>query len=295
MRNQEWDSALAQLYPLNFRQLVFCFFSCDAVDGKTALGIVDKAEILASLLDGDHVHEAGRVGGVGPYFAVDFDEALHDNSFGFAGVEGILQTGERERAFVSQNSRAGLPGKWRYSPITNEDDKGHAVPQSMWTWRWTRGIGTGQFVQEPVRWRTETLLVLLPVWRYRYQRCFVEHKLQLNSPRSYTYGPRPIAAVLLNQLLLKFFSDRRDLDHIKGSVERQLVSEALSWRQVLLSSISPPLFPCSKARRPPSFLQTLIFASIAAILGPHYSPNPFLKFDPPAEISFLKYICIDCI
>lgn len=92
MRNQEWDSALAQLYPLDLCQLVFRLFSCDSVDGKPALGIVDKTEVLASLFNGDDVHKACRVGGIGPYFAVDFDEALHNDGFGLATVEGILQS-----------------------------------------------------------------------------------------------------------------------------------------------------------------------------------------------------------
>ena len=65
------------------------------MDCETAFGIVDKAEILAGLLDGDDIHEAGGVGGIGSYFAVDFDEALHHDGFGFAGVEGILQSRER--------------------------------------------------------------------------------------------------------------------------------------------------------------------------------------------------------
>ena len=60
------------------------------MDGKAAFGIVDQAEVFTSLFDRDNVHEAGRIGRVGADFAIDFDEALHDDGFGFAGVEGIL-------------------------------------------------------------------------------------------------------------------------------------------------------------------------------------------------------------
>lgn len=90
MRNQEWDPSFAQLYPLDLAQLVFRLFSSDAVDGETALGIVDKSEVFPCLLDGDDVHEASRVRYIGSDFSVDFDEALHDNGFGFARVESIL-------------------------------------------------------------------------------------------------------------------------------------------------------------------------------------------------------------
>ena len=92
VRNQEWDPSLAQLHPLDLAKLVFGLLSLDAVDGETALGIVDEAEVLAGLIDGDDVHEASGVGGVGADFGVDFDEALHQDGVGLAGVEGILQT-----------------------------------------------------------------------------------------------------------------------------------------------------------------------------------------------------------
>ena len=91
MRNQEWYPPLAQLHPLHLAQLVLRLFGRDAVHGEAALGVVDEAEVLARLLDADHVHVAGGVGGVGAHFAVDFDEALHYDGFGFAGIEGIFE------------------------------------------------------------------------------------------------------------------------------------------------------------------------------------------------------------
>ncbi len=91
MCDQERDAALAQLYPLDLAELVLCLLFGDAVDGEAALGVVDEAEVLARLLDADDVHEAGWVGGIGAHFAVDLDEALHHDRFGFAGVEGVLE------------------------------------------------------------------------------------------------------------------------------------------------------------------------------------------------------------
>lgn len=92
MRNQEWDSALAQLNPLDLCQLVFRLFRSNAVDGETALGIVDETEVLSCLLDRDDIHKACGIRGVGADLAVYFDEALHDDGLGFAGVESILQS-----------------------------------------------------------------------------------------------------------------------------------------------------------------------------------------------------------
>ena len=91
MRNQEWDAALAQLHALDLAQLVFGLLGRDAVHGEAALGVVHQPEVLARLLDRDDVHEAGRVGDVGADLAVDFDQPLHDDRFGFARVEGVLQ------------------------------------------------------------------------------------------------------------------------------------------------------------------------------------------------------------
>lgn len=90
MRDQEWDSAFAQLNSLDFAQLVLCLLGLDSVDGETALGVVDKTEMLASLLDANDVHEAGWVCGIGTDLAINLDQALHDNCLGLARIEGIL-------------------------------------------------------------------------------------------------------------------------------------------------------------------------------------------------------------
>lgn len=137
MRNQEWDSTTAELDTLDLAELVLGLLVLDAVDGEAALGVVDEAEVLASLLDGDDVHEAGGVGDVGADLAVNLNEALHHDGLGLAVVEGILQ------------------------PVADEDDQGHAVPELVRTGRGTGGVDTREFVEQPVRRRAEALLVLL--------------------------------------------------------------------------------------------------------------------------------------
>lgn len=139
MRDQEWDSALAQLHSLDFAELVFCLLSLDTVDGETSLGVVNQTEVLAGLLDADNIHETCWVCGVGANLAVDLDQTLHNDGLGLTGVESILET------------------------VSDEDDKWHAVSKLVWTSGRTRSIGTGQFVQEPVVWRAQALLVLLSI------------------------------------------------------------------------------------------------------------------------------------
>lgn len=137
MRDQEWDSTTSKLDALDLAQLVLGLLGLDSVDGESTLGIVDEAEVLAGLVDGDDVHEARGVGGVGADLAVNLDQALHQDGLSLAVVEGILEA------------------------VSDEDDQGHAVAELVRTGRGLGSVGTGQFVKQPVRWGTKALLVLL--------------------------------------------------------------------------------------------------------------------------------------
>jgi len=139
MRNQEWDSTTAELDALDLAELVLGLLLLDAVDGEAALGIVDEAEVLASLVDRDDVHEAGGVGHVGADLAVNLDEALLHDGLGLAVVEGILEA------------------------VADEDDQGHAVAELVRTGGRAGGIDARQLVEKPVRGGAQALLVLLPV------------------------------------------------------------------------------------------------------------------------------------
>ena len=141
MRDQEWDSAPAELHALDLAQLVLGLLGLDAVDGEAALGVVDEAEVLASLLDGDNIHEAGGVGNVGSDLAVDLDEALHEDGLGLAVVQCILEA------------------------VSHKDDEGEGIAGLVWTGRGLGSVDTGELVEEPVRGGAEALLVLLPVTR----------------------------------------------------------------------------------------------------------------------------------
>lgn len=91
MRNQVWDSTLAHLYSLDLAEFVFCLGLFNTMHGEAALGIVDQAEVLAGLVNGDDIHEASRVGGISANFAIDLDQALHKDGSGLATVQGILE------------------------------------------------------------------------------------------------------------------------------------------------------------------------------------------------------------
>lgn len=96
MRDQEWDSTSSKLHSLDLSKLVLGLSSLDSVDGESTLGIVDETEVLAGLVDRDHIHEPGWVGSIGSYFAIDLDESLHDNLGDFTAIEGVLQSVSEE-------------------------------------------------------------------------------------------------------------------------------------------------------------------------------------------------------
>jgi len=150
MRNQEWHTTTAKLDTLDLAELVLGLFIRNTVDSEATLGVVDQAEVLASLLNGDDVHEAGRVGDIGADLAVDLDKALHHDGLGLAVVERILEA------------------------VADEDDQRHAVAQLVRTSRRARGIGARQLVEKPVRGRAKAFLVLLPVRRSLASRDFEE-------------------------------------------------------------------------------------------------------------------------
>jgi hypothetical protein len=137
VRDQEWDSTTAELNTLDLAELVLSLLGLDSVDGEAALGVVDETEALASLLDGDDVHEAGGVGLIGADLAIDLDQALHEDGLGLAVVEGILEA------------------------VSDEDDQRHAVAELVGTGRGLGSVGAGKLVEKPVAGRAEALLVLL--------------------------------------------------------------------------------------------------------------------------------------
>lgn len=152
MRDQEWDSATAKLDALDLAELVLSLLGLDTVDGEAALGVVDEAEVLAGLLDGDDIHEAGGVGHVGADLGVDLDQALHEDGLGLAVVERILEA------------------------VSDEDDQRHAVAELVRTGRGLRGVDTGQLVQQPVRGGAKALLVLLAAMKLAIVIFFFFHR-----------------------------------------------------------------------------------------------------------------------
>lgn len=118
MRNTVGNSTPAELDSLDLAQLVLCLLSSDPVDSVAALGIVDEAEVLAGLVDCDHILETSGEGCVGADLAIDLDEALHENSLDLATVEGIFKA------------------------VSQEDDQGQRVAEFVRTGGGFRGIGT---------------------------------------------------------------------------------------------------------------------------------------------------------
>lgn len=163
MRNQVGNAATSELDALDLAELVLCLLVCYPVDGEAALGVVDQAEVLASLLDRDDVHQSRWKGGVGADLAVDLDEALHEDGVDFAGIECILEAVAEEddqRQRVTELVRTGRSlggiGTWKMLVfILMSIFDVAAIPGCS-----ARVEHTGELVKEPVRGRAEALLVL---------------------------------------------------------------------------------------------------------------------------------------
>lgn len=168
MRNQVWDSSFANLNSLHLAEFVFCLSCLNTVDGEAALGIVDQAEVLASLVDRDHIHETSWVCVVRSNFAVDLDEALHQNGSGLTAIEGILQAvseeddqGKTITGFLSSSQHF----------LRRRTTK---IETDVRTRRSLGGIGTRQLIQKPVRRRAEAFLMLL--WTATHLDCCVDRE-----------------------------------------------------------------------------------------------------------------------
>jgi len=135
--DDEWDTLLGNTDLGDLAELVASLLGGDAVDGETALDVVDKTESLIGLLNGDDVHETGWVGGVTSDFTVNLDEILLKDGLDFLAIQSVVET------------------------VTQEDDQGQALALLVWTLGRLWGENTGQFVQHPVGWGIEALQVLL--------------------------------------------------------------------------------------------------------------------------------------
>jgi hypothetical protein len=131
------DTLLANLDSLDLAELVSSLLIGDSVDGKSALDVVDKSEVLAGLLELDDIHEASGESGVGSDLAVDLDQSLHENGVNLSAVQGVLET------------------------VSQEDDERQRLSQLVGTGRRSGSVGAGQLVQHPVGGSCESLEMLL--------------------------------------------------------------------------------------------------------------------------------------
>lgn len=135
--NKVGDTLLAHLDSLDLSELVSSLLIGDSVDGKSALDVVDKSEVLASLLELDDIHETGREGRVGSDLTVDLDESLHQNGVDLSAVESVLES------------------------VSQEDDQRKRLSELVGTGRGSGSVGAGQLVQHPVGGSCESLEMLL--------------------------------------------------------------------------------------------------------------------------------------
>jgi len=129
VRDQHGHALGSDQQLLDLAQLVLGLLGRDAVHGEAALDVVDESELLARLLDRDHVHEAGWVAHVRAHFAVYLDQTLRADLLG-------LRVGQRVLKSVAE-----------------KDDRWQALASFVRACAWLWCEYTRQFVQHPLFWR----------------------------------------------------------------------------------------------------------------------------------------------
>merc|ERR1711868_292549 len=98
------------------RVLVGEGLAVQAVQNETALGIIHHAEVLVGLLNGDNIHEATRVVGVGANLAIDLDEALHENLLDLLLGESVFETVTQDQDQWQAFTHLVRAGGWTRCP-----------------------------------------------------------------------------------------------------------------------------------------------------------------------------------
>jgi len=133
----EWDALLGQSLLVYTAELVLGFFTLDAVKDETALGVVKETEGVASLGDGDNIHETCGETFVSADLAVNLYKAFHADSVAFSLGEGVLKA------------------------VTEDDDEGKGLTELVRASTGAGGPDTVHLAEHPMLGSIQTLKVLL--------------------------------------------------------------------------------------------------------------------------------------
>lgn len=140
MGNDIWNLVLSKALSLNFAEFEGGFFGVNSDGLESAFDVVKNTEVLASLGDGDDVHETGGEFMVSSDTVVDLDVLVISVSAdlkNFLTVKSVLQ------------SAAEKYGKWE------------AVSQLVWSSAWAGGVHSTEFGQKPMFGGKHALHMLL--------------------------------------------------------------------------------------------------------------------------------------
>merc|ERR1719189_2679636 len=129
-------------------ELVARFLLLNFVQGKTAFGVVQKAEILLRFVDRDDILEPSRIEHVRPNLAIHLDESLHNNHLNLSVGQGILET------------------------LPEHDNEGQALTCLVWAWGGHRSPAALQLVQHPMLRCIHALQVLHDSARHPARRTY---------------------------------------------------------------------------------------------------------------------------
>jgi len=134
----EGHNALGRLLNLvDTAHLVGSLIRRDLSQDETTLGVVQEAEVLLGLLDGDDIHKSSRILDVGSALAINLDGTLDEDRLGFLVVQGVFQS------------------------VAEEHNQRKALAELVGTSGRTRSPNSGELSKHPVAWRSDALHMTL--------------------------------------------------------------------------------------------------------------------------------------
>lgn len=135
--DNNWDTTLTDEGLGDLAELELGLAVLNLVNGVATLDVVQEAEVLTGLGDGDNIHESSRVVHVGADLAVNLNVAfLHDHLDLVVG-EGIFEA------------------------VSEENNEWEALAKLVWAGGWAGSIATGKLVKHPVLGSGQPLQVTL--------------------------------------------------------------------------------------------------------------------------------------
>jgi len=126
--HQVWDVVLLVEDLLDSAELVASLLGGDSVHDESALGVIDESEVLVGLLEGDHIHKAGWVLDISSHLTVDLDHLAHHDLLALVTSESVVES------------------------VSDEDGEWKALSELVWAGIWSEAENAAGLWEHPMVW-----------------------------------------------------------------------------------------------------------------------------------------------